>query len=93
MKGRETERRLIFVARRFGLQEATVREGPSPWLQRGGPRGCCRLGVSATLINVSQHEEPVSAASIMHPGCLFAHREESEKRQHMSGVGVRPGKK
>lgn len=29
----------------------------------------------------------------MPPGCLFAHRQDSEKRQHMSGVGVRPGKK
>lgn len=48
-------------------------------------------GVSVTLINVSQHDESASAAPIMHPGILFAHRENSKKRQHMSGVG--PGKK
>lgn len=58
-----------------------------------GCEGWCCPGVSATLRKVSQHEEPVSAAPIMHPECLFAHREDSEKRQHMSGVGVRPGKK
>lgn len=88
---------MVCAAQQFRPSESNSkspgRAGRPPWLQRGGVRGWRCLGVSVTLINVSQHDEPVSMAPIMHPGCLFAHREDSEKRQHMSDVGGRPGKK
>lgn len=41
------------------------------------------LGISVTLINVSQHDEPVSVAPRMHPGYLFAHIRQRKETAHV----------